>query len=113
MTATTVTSDVLLAVAVAGLVALAWLVVHVVQQTVRVLTPALPALPDEDCAPDGLGRLVPVGAQVEQEVRRGVVALELWLVAHRRRTTRSDGGRAPLPRPRPARADREAAREAG
>ena len=31
----------------------------------------------------GLGRLVPVGAQVEEECRRGVAALENWLLSHR------------------------------
>ncbi len=48
---------------------------------------ALPTLPEEDRPPAGLGRLVPVGAQVEDEYRRGVVALENWLlsVRHSRR----------------------------
>jgi len=42
-----------------------------------------PQLPAQDCPPAGLGRLIPVGAQVEEECRRGVVALELWLLSHR------------------------------
>ena len=42
-----------------------------------------PLLPDEDRPPAGLGRLVPVGAQVDEEYRRGVVALEDWLLSRR------------------------------
>ena len=42
-----------------------------------------PVLPEDDRPPAGLGRLVPVGAQVEEEYRRGVVALEHWLLSHR------------------------------
>jgi hypothetical protein len=42
-----------------------------------------PLLPEDDRPPAGLGRLVPVGAQVEEEYRRGVVALEHWLLSHR------------------------------
>jgi hypothetical protein len=42
-----------------------------------------PHLPEADRAPAGLGRLIPVGAQVEEEYRRGVVALEHWLLSHR------------------------------
>lgn len=86
MTSTRLTEDVVLLAVVAGLAALAFLLVHVTRETVRALTPARPALPDEDRAPEGLGRLVPVGSQIEQECRRGVVALELWLVASRRRS---------------------------
>jgi hypothetical protein len=44
---------------------------------------ARPWLPHEDRPPAGLGRLVPVGAQVEEECRRGVVALEHWLLSRR------------------------------
>ncbi|MCU1591601.1 MAG: hypothetical protein JWP11_2857 [Frankiales bacterium] len=44
---------------------------------------ARPYLPADDRPPAGLGRLVPVGAQVEDEYRRGVVALEHWLLSHR------------------------------
>lgn len=89
MSLTTVTDDVAMLAVVVGLAALALLVVHVAREAVRALTPAPPLLPDEDCPPAGLGRLVPVGVQVEQEFRRGVVALELWLVAHRRRADAS------------------------
>ncbi len=48
--------------------------------------PAPPRLPEPDRPPSGLGRLVPVGAQVDQEVRRGLTALESWLAAQRRAT---------------------------
>ncbi|MCA1713277.1 MAG: hypothetical protein LC789_17210 [Actinobacteria bacterium] len=48
---------------------------------------ALPVLPDEDQPPAGLGRLVPVGRQVDDECRRGLVALESWLLLHRRSAT--------------------------
>jgi hypothetical protein len=48
---------------------------------------ALPVLPDEDQPPAGLGRLVPVGRQVDDECRRGLVALESWLLQHRRSVT--------------------------
>jgi hypothetical protein len=42
-----------------------------------------PHLPADDRPPAGLGRLVPVGAQVEDECRRGTAALEHWLLSHR------------------------------
>lgn len=58
-----------------------------------VLRRGRPLLPAEDRAPAGLGRLVPHGAQVEKECRRGLDALELWLATSARR--RGDGG-APL-----------------
>jgi hypothetical protein len=80
---TTATEDVALLAVVVGLIAIGLLVL----QIVRSLQPARPMLPAEDRAPAGLGRLVPAGAgQVEQEARRGVVTLELWLTAHRRRS---------------------------
>jgi hypothetical protein len=44
---------------------------------------ARPLLPVEDRPPAGLGRLVPVGAQVEDECRRGLAALESWLLSRR------------------------------
>ena len=44
---------------------------------------ARPYLPVEDRPPAGLGRLIPVGAQVEDECRRGMAALESWLLARR------------------------------
>lgn len=70
-----------LAVVVVGLLLTAVLLV-----LARRLTPAAPQLPEPDRAPVGLGRLVPVGAQVEAEVRRGLVALEVWVAAQRRAT---------------------------
>jgi hypothetical protein len=76
---TTGTDAVLLAVVV-GALAVVWLAVHLG----RALLPALPELPEPDQPPAGLGRLVPVGAQVDREARRGLVALELWLSASRR-----------------------------
>ena len=75
MRATTTEIDVVLMLVVLGLAALVVLAVHVG----RLLAPARPALPEEDCPPPGLGRLVPVGRQVEQECRKGLLALEMWL----------------------------------
>ena len=46
------------------------------------LRPVLPTLPDEDCPPPGLSRLLPVGLQVDLECRRGLEALERWMRAH-------------------------------
>ena len=46
---------------------------------------ARPWLPEADRPPAGLGRLVPVGRQLELEARRGVRALELWLAGRARR----------------------------
>jgi len=46
------------------------------------LRPARPSLPDDDCPPPGLSRLLPVGGQVDSECRRGLDALELWMRAH-------------------------------
>jgi len=46
------------------------------------LRPARPSLPDEDCPPPGLSRLLPVGRQVDSEYRRGLEALERWLRTH-------------------------------
>lgn len=51
----------------------------------RELSPVRPPLPAEDCPPPSASRLVPAGRQLELEARRGVQALEMWLVAHRRR----------------------------
>ena len=97
----TVTDDLALLAVVLGAAAVGWLVVHLVRAVWRLRAPARPALPDDDCAPDGLGRLVPEGVQVVQEARRGAVALELWLVATYRRRTSSGGGTL-LPRQRTA-----------
>jgi len=62
---------------VLGLAALLALAVHLG----RVLQPvsARPCLPDEDCPPPGLGRLLPVGPHVDRECRRGLHAIDLWL----------------------------------
>lgn len=74
---------VLLATAVLlGLVVLA---VAVAASAVRrVVLSRRPVLPAEDRPPAGLGRLVPVGEQVDAEVRRGLRALEVWLLDARR-----------------------------
>ena len=113
MSSTTVTADMALLLAVLGVVALALVVGHLTASAVRATAPARPALPDDDCAPAGLGRLVPVGGQVEQEVRRGVVALELWLAGHarRRRAESPDVGGDLLPRQREPQRRRGAAHE--
>jgi hypothetical protein len=58
-----------------GLAALVALAVHVG----RALQPVRPSLPDDDCPPPGLSRLIPVGRQVDQECRAGLAALEMWL----------------------------------
>ncbi len=80
MRTTTTEVDVVLMLVVLGLAALVALAAHLG----RALQPVRPALPDEDCPPPGLGRLVPVGRQVDQECRRGVLALETWLASTRR-----------------------------
>ena len=49
----------------------------------------LPLLPEDDRPPAGLGRLVPVGRQVDDECRRGIDALEHWLWTVRRPGHRS------------------------
>ena len=72
-----------LALAVLVLGVLAALAVALLVERLR---PTPPSLPEADRPPSGLGRLVPVGAQVDQEVRRGLVALESWLAAQRRAT---------------------------
>ena len=51
----------------------------------RELGPVRPPLPAEDCPPASASRLVPVGAQLEHEVRCGLAALEEWLLDARRR----------------------------
>lgn len=81
MLGTTAQVDVVLMLVVLGLAALAALSVHLGRE----LQPVRPSLPDDDCPPPGLGRLVPVGGQVDQECRTGLAALELWLATHRRR----------------------------
>lgn len=81
MRGTTAEVDVVLMLFVLGLAALIALSVHLA----RVLQPVRPTLPDEDCPPPGLGRLVPVGRQVDQECRNGLASLELWLATRRMR----------------------------
>lgn len=84
MGTTSVTADVMLLAVVVGLLGLAALASHVSTALRTLLLAPRPSLPDDDRPPAGLGRLVPVGAQVEQEFHRGVVALELWLASRRR-----------------------------
>lgn len=52
----------------------------------RELAPVRPSLPQEDRPPVGASRLVPVGRQVDHEVRSGLQALEAWLAARRGRS---------------------------
>ena len=78
MVGTTAQTDAALLLVVLGLAALLALAVHLG----RALQPAWsgrPALPDEDCPPPGLGRLLPDGHCIEGESRRGLHALDLWL----------------------------------
>ena len=85
---TSVTGDAVLLAVVVGAMAALWLAVHLV----RAFLPPRPELPGPDQPPAGLSRLVPVGAQVEQEVHRGTVALEMWLSALRRRADAGEAG---------------------
>ena len=73
----------LVLVAVVGLLAEA-AVVGLLVRRVAVST-ARPWLPEADRPPAGLGRLVPVGRQLEQECAAGLLVLERWLAAQRRR----------------------------
>ncbi len=77
MAGTTAQTDVALLLLALGLAALVALAVHLG----RALQPSSgrPALPDEDCPPAGLSRLLPVGPHVDGECRRGLNALDLWL----------------------------------
>ena len=84
MGTTSVASDVMVLTVVVGLLALAVLAGHVGTQVRALLERHRPELPQDDRPPAGLTRLVPVGAQVDQESRRGLDALELWLVTRRR-----------------------------
>lgn len=81
---TSVTTDVLVLVVAVGVLGLGVLAAHVSAALRILLVGPRPSLPEDDRPPAGLGRLVPVGPQVDQESRRGVVALELWLAARRR-----------------------------
>lgn len=98
----TITQDLLLLLVVLGGVAAAWLLAHLARAAWRLRCPALPSLPDDDCAPEGLGRLVPEGPQVLHEARRGAVALELWLTASYRRRLATGAPGVRLPRQRTA-----------
>ena len=80
MRTTTTEMDVVLMLVVLGLCALVALAANLA----RALQPVRPSLPAEDCPPPGLGRLVPVGRQVDQECRHGLAQLELWLATSRR-----------------------------
>ena len=53
----------------------------------RVARWSRPLLPPDDRPPTGLGRLVPVGSQVDEECRRGFAALERWLLSNRSHTS--------------------------
>lgn len=76
---TTAAADVAMMLVVLGIAALIGLAVHVARE----LQPQRPQLPDADCPPAGLSRLVPVGRQVDVECRNGLDALELWLATRR------------------------------
>lgn len=80
--ATTITADVLLT---ATILVAACVLATLLVALRRVLTArwGRPHLPAADRPPAGLGRLVPVGEQVDQEYRRGVAALEHWLLSSR------------------------------
>jgi hypothetical protein len=80
---TSVQGDVVLLTVVVGVLLLIGLVVSAAG---RRRAAGRPVLPLEDQAPQGLGRLVPVGPQLDDEIRRGLDALEMWLAGHRRRT---------------------------
>lgn len=81
---TSVAADVLLLLVAVGVLAMFSLAMHVGTRATALLSRHRPELPVADRPPVGLGRLVPVGTQVEQETRRGLLALELWLAARRR-----------------------------
>ena len=72
-------------VAMAGIIVAAIVIATLLIALRRLLEErsARPLLPVEDRPPAGLGRLIPVGAQVEDECRRGMAALESWLLSRR------------------------------
>jgi hypothetical protein len=94
----TVTEDLVLTAVGLLVLGLVVLVAHVASSAVRSLLPGAADLPEDDRAPAGLGRLVPVGAQLEQEVRAGRAALELWLST----ALRQGPGAVPSPRAVPS-----------
>jgi hypothetical protein len=55
-------------------------------QRQRIARWSRPPLPPEDRPPAGLGRLIPVGSQVDEECRQGFAALERWLLSRRSHT---------------------------
>ena len=73
--------DALLLVVLLAVVLTGWLGAWLARE----LGPVRPLLPAADCPPASASRLVPVGLQLEHEARRGVQALEMWLLDHRRR----------------------------
>jgi hypothetical protein len=81
---TTVVADVMLLTLAIGLIGLVAVAAQVGTALRTLLLAPRPQLPDDDRPPAGLGRLVPVGHQVDLESRRGVTALEMWLVSRRR-----------------------------
>ncbi len=80
-------ADALLLCGAIGLCALLVLAVSLA----RDLRPRRPSLPDDDCPPAGLGRLVPIGGQVDAEALRGLYALDLWLRAASRTRPETSG----------------------
>lgn len=91
MRAVPLSDDLAVLAAVLGAAAVVLLAVHLVRAALHLARPPRPSLPDDDAPPAGLGRLVPEGAAVLHEARRGAVALELWLTAsHRRRLSSGD-----------------------
>lgn len=81
---TSMTADVLLLAVAVGLLAVATLAGQLGAMAGVLRSSRRPALPDDDRPPAGLGRLVPVGEQVDLESGRGVAALERWLATRRR-----------------------------
>lgn len=77
---TSTTLDAIVMVLVLSTAVAGYLVVHLARE----LAPVRPPLPAADCPPAGASRLVPAGQQLDLEARRGVLALEAWLAAHRR-----------------------------
>ena len=86
---TSVTGDVIVLVTIVLCAVSIGAVLLGLRRLVEALWP-LPPLPVDDQPPSGLGRLVPVGRQVDDECRRGIAALEHWLW-----TGRQPGRRSP------------------
>ncbi len=90
LTGTSVQADGVTAAAIVAAAVVLAVVLATLQRALE-LRWARPQLPVEDRPPAGLGRLVPVGAQIDQEYRRGVGALEHWLLSTARHTGRGGG----------------------